>query len=218
MSYLTEKDILALLDSMDPQEILKKHSHELDETGKKFLAELEEDIQSGEAIFEAYGREFREGEEHIKVPKLSLAEKKQSSPKKPHKKGIQIPYWAMVAAAAAAVFTLVIMIKSIPDPYDFSIRRSGSDEHKDLEALDQKLLELLIERGELLLELGKRENGRQSLIDARNNLLLAYELDPKNTTVLAALSRTYEQLGDKQKAEAYFEEWQKARDEADNKD
>jgi tetratricopeptide (TPR) repeat protein len=212
MSGLTEQEILDLLEQMDPDEILAAKSEQLDEAGKNLLEELRQDIQSGQDVFAAYGRQFREAD----------AAERKSPPKTPGqgkviwlRRSIKLPHWFL---AAAALVVAVIFLPRFWDESNLGQTRSGSRNLREIEKINEELVEVLVKRGTLLLDAGNQEGKRAYYEEARNDLMQAYELDPENAELLALLARIYEKLGQDGKAQKFFEEWQAAHTALEHKE
>ena len=208
MSFLTEKEIMALLDTLDPDEIMAKKKDELDQAGRQLLEELSQDIQAGQEIFEEYGRRFRETDAESEDP--DRAEKTTPSSDAWFRRSIKMPHWALVAAAVLAG---VAVLPTLLDWSDPTRTRGRSASLAEIQPINDELVAALIKRGEFLMELGIQKNSRDYFKEARNDLIQAYELDPKNIKLLNLLARIHEKLGQDKQAEKFLQEWRAAKTE-----
>ncbi len=207
MNALTEQEIMALLDTMDPDEIMAEKKDQLDAAGRQLLEELRADIQAGDAIFEEYGRSFREADDEERPPvpsppaKDTLTDERKSG-------GIRVPYWVLAAAALLVAIAFLPTLLHWGDP----IRTRGrSLDLAEIGPINEQLVEILIQRGELLLEAGNKEGRRAYYEEARDDLMQAYELDKDHIALLALLARVHEKLGQEKRAQRFFKEWEAAR-------
>ena len=192
---------MALLEIMEPDEILAEKADQLDERGRKLLAELKQDLVAGRELLEDYGRRFREADE----ADLKSAGRPHKPSQRPHSR--RMGSWLVAAAALVALGALVPTLLEWDDP----IRtRGGSLDLKEIQPINRELVAVLIRRAEFLFEAGDAENEKAYYREAIDDLMQAYELDPKNQQVLSLLARIHERLGENRKAMRFLEEHQRA--------
>jgi len=210
MSFLNEKEIMDLLETMDPNQIIESKADRLDQTGRELLEEIRNDIQAGEALLDTFGRQFREADEASPTP-LST-EGKKTVPGIWFAKSIRIPQWAL---AAAAVLAGVAILHTLQDWNHLGQTRGRTVDIQEIEPINLELVEVLIKRGSFLLEVGvqNQEKTQTYFKEARDDLMQAYELDPNNIELLSLLARVHEKLGQDKQANRFFTEWQAARDQ-----
>ena len=207
MPTLSEREIMALMDTMDPDEILAAKRDQLDEAGVQLLEELQRDIDTGKSMLDEYGRQFRAADDENAGPKAE--EGKATARRSWLRSGVKLPYWAL--AASAAVFAVISVLPTIVDWGDPLRTRGRSVDVEKLDPINQELVEVLVKRGEFLFNLGNQSGKRDYHEEARDDLLQAYALDEKNLQVLELLARIYEKLGDDQRATRFLEKWKAAR-------
>ncbi len=207
MSFLTEQEIMALLDTMDPDEIMIAKKDRLDEAGRQLLIDLQKDIQAGQDMFEEFGRQFREADAETGAP--SSADGKKALPLIWLGRSLRLPHWA--ALAVVAVLASIAILPTILDWGDQTRTRGRSLDLEEIQPINKELVEVLIKRGELLLEAGNQQGERDHYEEARNDLMQAYELDPDNVALLSLLARIHEKLGQDKQADRFFEEWKTAK-------
>jgi tetratricopeptide (TPR) repeat protein len=221
MSHLSKDEILSLLDTMDADDIRTVKADQLNETGRNFLQEIEKDIQTGQDLFMQYGQRFQEADDHL----LSQEEKSPKDPalfeehleiqrpangSKRRTRGVRLPLWSLAAAAA-----LVLAFALLPPPFAWDVppqTRGRSIDVGRINQYNEPLVEALIDRGEYLYEVGNQEGKRAHYEEARDDLMQAYELEPKNTRLLSLLARVHEKLGQDKDARQYLEEWKSAQE------
>jgi len=215
MSILTESEIMTLLDSKDPSEILAEKQDQLDDAGKALLAELAKDIQSGQDMFEEFGRQFREADDMERSSSKEIDKRSTSIVEKPavatlKRRSVNVPHWAL---AAAAVFASIAILPNLLDLGwgDFEQTRGPAIKLQDLGPSEDKIVTGLLERADNLYTLGKAEKNREYLKEAVIDLLYAYRFEPKNAALLSLLARVYETIGEEKKSDRYFEEWKAAK-------
>ena len=211
MTSLSEQEIMALLESMDPEEILIAKKDQLDDGGRQFLEDLKQDIQAGHEMFETFGRKFREADDKTGASHPAEEEKARSA----NWLGLsfKLPYWA--ALAAVVVLGFIALLPAVFDSGELTRTRGRSTDLAAIQLINQELAAVLRKRGESLLEAGNQQGKRDYYHEARADLMQAYQLDPDNIELLALLARVHEKLGRNKQANRFLEEWSAAKSRRD---
>ncbi len=247
---LTEREILALLKTMDPDEILAAKKDQLDEAGQSLLGKLRDDIRAGEAMFRDAGFRFRQadpagelegsrfrqpdagGEPAVMratpeefwefMPCEGIPEADGESPSTPTSqkerraawlfRSNKVPRWAV---AAAAILLVVSFLPTLLNWNELRRTRSRSSDLAGVQAVNNQLVEILINRGELLVEVDSPDNPCAYCQEARDDLMQAYELDPGNERLLSLLARVHEKLGLNRQAARFLAEWKAIQERQD---
>ena len=209
MSQLSEQEIMKLLETMDPDEIETSQKDRLDAPGRRLLAELSRDIRSGQEVFAGYGRRFRAADA---TPLAAEGDSKenQNGVLVWLLRSISVPHWVL---GAVAVLAGLVMLPSLLDWGDVGTTRGRSLNLDDIGPINEELVEVFIKRGTFLMEAGNQSGNRDHYREARDDLMQAYELAPKNITLLELLARVHEKLGEDRKAARFLAEWEVLREE-----
>ena len=212
MSMLTRTELEELLRDKEPGEIRKQYADRLDVAGNTLLDEHEQDLRRAETYLNEAGRSWREAMPPAPDPGLPNTFDTRTYQEWWRRGGA-----LSVFSAAAALFLGLLLPKpwhgketklerEIPQR-----ARSSSFREKELKEINDRLMNTLIERGNLFLELGNETNpdDHQLRNAFYNGAFLDFQeallLDEDNVTAMEYMVKACEKLGKLKEAEEYLE-------------
>ena len=209
MKYLSEEELMNMLETRDPEEIKLAEKDRLDEAGRILLDALSEDIKAGREVFEEFGRQFREADEEPEITEPSqVSETSQKElPVIWFRRATRVPHWAMAAAASLAFLTL---LPQLIDIGDYNRTRGAASDIDAIREIDRQLVPLLLEKAELYLQAGNEQGKRKYYLAALHSLEEVEAVDADNRDLLQLMARVHEKLGNNRKANHYYDRWNAA--------